>query len=103
MTTENSTGLSGLRVSRIISTARVILDDDTLEMIAHALEQYAETLDSRDDADPDDYATLAMIVRNTTPDGGALDMPMWDDERDERDTRTMALLDELRERGAVGA
>lgn len=103
MNPENSTGLSGLRVARIMNTARVILDDDTLEMIAHALEQYAETLDSRDDADPNDYFTLAMVVRNTTPDGGALDMPMWDDERGERDARTMALLDDLRERGAVNA
>lgn len=103
MTTENSTGLSGLRVTRIINTARVILDDEALVMIAEALEQYAETLDSRDDTNPDDCMTLAMLVRNTTENGGALDMPMWDDERDERDARTMALLADLRERGAVTA
>lgn len=101
--TENTSGLSGLRVTRIISTARVILDDAALAMVAVALEQYAEGLDSRDDASREDYATLAAIVRNTVDGGGAFDMDMLDGEWSDPDTRTLAVLDALRERGAVNA
>jgi len=101
--TENTTGLSGLRVTRILSTARVILDDAALAMVAVALEQYAEGLDSRDDAAREDYATLAAIVRNTVDGGGAFDMDMMDGGGGRYDARTLAVLDALRERGAVNA
>lgn len=101
--TENTTGLSGLRVTRIIGTARVILDDAALAMVAVALEQYAEALDSRDEAAREDYATLAAIVRNTVDGGGAFDMDMLDGEWRDPDARTLEVLDALRERGAVNA
>lgn len=101
MTTENSTGMSGLRVTRIINTARVMLDDEARTMIVRALRRYSSDVEDTRPEYADDLWLLSNIIRNA--DAAAMDMPMWDDERGERDAGTMALLGQMRARGAVNA
>jgi len=101
MNTENSTGLSGLRVTRIINTARVMLDYEARTIIVRALRRYYSDVEDTRPQYADDLWLLANIIRHA--DDAALDMPTWDDENGTPDARTMALLDDLRERGAVTA
>jgi hypothetical protein len=96
MTSNGTTGVSSLRVATMIGSRRVILNDDALAIIAEALEDYAERMDTPGDSSQ--VFLLAQIIRNT--EDGALDMPNTD-ENGEPNPYTRALLDELRDAGAV--
>ena len=96
MTAADTTGVSSLRVATMIGSRRVILNDDALATIAEALEDYAERMDTPGDSSH--VFLLAQIIRNT--EDGALDMPNTD-ENGEPNPYTRALLDELRDAGAV--
>lgn len=96
MTSNDTTGVSSLRVATMIGSRRVILNDAALATIAEALEDYADRLDRPGDSSQ--VFLLAQIIRNT--EDGALDMPNTD-ENGEPNPYTRALLDDLRDAGAV--
>ena len=96
MTSNDTTGVSSLRVATMIGSRRVILNDAALATIAEALEDYAARMDTPGDSSQ--VFLLAQIIRNT--EDGALDMPNTD-ENGEPNPYTRALLDDLRDAGAV--
>ena len=96
MSAADTTGVSSLRVATMIGSRRVILNDAALATIAEALEDYADRVACADCA-PQVFL-LAQIIRNT--EDGALDMPNTD-ENGEPNPYTRALLDDLRDAGAV--
>ena len=96
MSAADTTGVSSLRVATMIGSRRVILNDAALATIAEALEDYAARMETPGDSSQ--VFLLAQIIRNT--EDGALDMPNTD-ENGEPNPYTRALLDDLRDAGAV--
>jgi len=87
-----SAGLSDadVRLVPMGTTARIILGEQSLAVIAEALEYAGEQ--AEDHRDGNEMFLLAEIIRGTVPEGVTMDLPLWDDERDERDQRTVAIL-----------
>ena len=75
--------MDNIHIMRLVGTYRVRLDDESLATIAEALENMAEKFSGRD---AEQMMLLAEAMR--AAEDVALDLPMWDDDNDERNAVT---------------